>query len=66
MTHCLPESLLNEQMRDILIFEELDLPPAEVSSLSMASSMEMKCRGAGDLAWNTEAAPNWTIRCVYT
>ena len=36
-----PESLLNEQMRDILIFEELDLPAAEVSSLSMARPLEM-------------------------
>ncbi len=31
-----PESLLNEQMKDILIFDELDLPPAEVASLAMA------------------------------
>ena len=43
-----PESLLNEQMRDILIFEEMDLPPAEVSSLSMATPMEMSEGGEGD------------------
>jgi RNA polymerase primary sigma factor len=36
-----PECLLNEQMKDILIFDELDLPPAEVASLAMASPMEM-------------------------
>ncbi|MGP8051165.1 MAG: RNA polymerase sigma factor RpoD [Desulfobaccales bacterium] len=49
-----PESLLNEQMRDILIFEELDLPPAEVSSLSMASSMEMSEGAAGDPGLDTD------------
>ena len=36
-----PECLLNEQMKDILIFDELDLPPAEVASLAMASPMEI-------------------------
>jgi RNA polymerase primary sigma factor len=49
-----PESLLNEQMRDILIFEELDLPPAEVSSLSMASPMEMSEGGEGDPGLDTD------------
>ncbi|MGA8573875.1 MAG: RNA polymerase sigma factor RpoD [Desulfobaccales bacterium] len=43
-----PESLLNEQMRDILIFEELDLPSAEVSSLSMARPLETSEGGEGD------------------
>ncbi|MGA7578963.1 MAG: RNA polymerase sigma factor RpoD [Desulfobaccales bacterium] len=43
-----PESLLNEQMRDILIFEELDLPAAEVSSLSMARPLEISEGGEGD------------------
>ena len=36
-----PECLLNEQMKDILIFDELDLPPAEVASLAMAAPMEI-------------------------
>ena len=49
-----PESLLNEQMRDILIFEEMDLPPAEVSSLSMASPMEMSEGGEGDPGLDTD------------
>ena len=43
-----PESLLNEQMRDILIFEELDLPSAEVGSLSMARPLEISEGGEGD------------------
>jgi RNA polymerase primary sigma factor len=49
-----PESLLNEQMRDILIFEELDLPPAEVSSLSMPSPMEMREGSEGDPGLDTD------------
>jgi len=49
-----PESLLNEQMRDILIFEEMDLPPAEVSSLAMASPMEMSEGGEGDPGLDTD------------
>jgi len=49
-----PESLLNEQMRDILIFEELDLAPAEVSSLSMPSPMEMREGGEGDPGLDTD------------
>jgi RNA polymerase primary sigma factor len=44
-----PESLLNEQMKDILIFDELDLPPAEVASLAMVSPMEIG-EGEGDLS----------------
>src|SRR5512140_1896360 len=36
-----PECLLNEQMKDILIFDELDLPPAEVAGLAMASPIEI-------------------------
>jgi len=48
-----PECLLNEQMKDILIFDELDLPPAEVASLSMASPMEIT-EGEGDLSLEPE------------
>ena len=44
-----PESLLNEQMKDILIFDELDLPPAEVASLAMASRLGIG-EGEGDLS----------------
>ncbi|MGC2432389.1 MAG: RNA polymerase sigma factor RpoD [Desulfobaccales bacterium] len=49
-----PESLLNEQMRDILIFEELDLPSAEVGSLSMARPLEMSEGGERDPGLETD------------
>ncbi|HEY9072970.1 MAG TPA: sigma-70 factor domain-containing protein, partial [Desulfobaccales bacterium] len=48
-----PESLLNEQMKDILIFDGLDLPPAEVASLVMVSPMEIG-EGGGDLSLESE------------
>jgi len=48
-----PESLLNEQMKDILIFDELDLPPAEVAGLALASPMEI-AEGDGDLSLEPE------------
>ena len=48
-----PESLLNEQMKDILIFDGLDLPPAEVASLAMVSPMEIG-EGGGDLSLESE------------
>jgi RNA polymerase primary sigma factor len=35
-------------MRDILIFEELDLPPAEVNNLSIPSPLEMREEGEGE------------------
>jgi RNA polymerase primary sigma factor len=44
-----PECLLNEQMKDILIFDDLEIPPPEVSSLAMPSSLEMG-GGEGDLS----------------
>ncbi|MBZ5663756.1 MAG: RNA polymerase sigma factor RpoD [Acidobacteriia bacterium] len=50
-----PENLLNEQMKDILIFDELDLPPAEVASLAMASPMEV-AEGDGDLSLEPEGS----------
>ncbi len=50
-----PESLLNEQMKDILIFDELDLPPAEVSSLTIPSPMEIG-EGEGDLSLEAEGS----------
>ena len=48
-----PECLLNEQMKDILIFDELDLPPAEVASLAMASPMEIG-EAEGDLSLESD------------
>ncbi len=48
-----PECLLNEQMKDILIFDELDLPPAEVASLAMASPMEIG-EAEGDLGLDSD------------
>jgi RNA polymerase primary sigma factor len=50
-----PECLLNEQMKDILIFDELEIPPPEVSSLPMAPSMEMG-ESEGDLSLEPEGA----------
>jgi RNA polymerase primary sigma factor len=44
-----PESLLNEQMKDIMIFDELDLPPSEVNrSLTLTTPLELE-DGDGDL-----------------
>jgi RNA polymerase primary sigma factor len=48
-----PECLLNEQMKDILIFDELDLPPAEVASLAMTSPIEIG-EVEGDLSLEPE------------
>jgi RNA polymerase primary sigma factor len=50
-----PDCLLNEQMKDILIFDDLEIPPPEVSSLAMASSMELG-EGEGDLSLEPEGA----------
>jgi RNA polymerase primary sigma factor len=50
-----PDCLLNEQMKDILIFDDLEIPPPEVSSLAMVSSMEMG-EVEGDLSLEPEAA----------
>ena len=50
-----PESLLNEQMKDILIFDELDLPPAEVDGLPLASPLEMG-EVEGDLSLEPEGS----------
>jgi RNA polymerase primary sigma factor len=48
-----PECLLNEQMKDILIFDELDLPPAEVAGLAMTSPMALG-EVEGDLSLEVE------------
>jgi RNA polymerase primary sigma factor len=50
-----PECLLNEQMKDILIFDDLEIPPPEVSSLAMAPSAEMG-EHEGDLSLEPEGA----------
>ncbi|MFH1595787.1 MAG: RNA polymerase sigma factor RpoD [Pseudomonadota bacterium] len=50
-----PECLLNEQMKDILIFDDLEIPPPAVSSLAISPSMEMGENG-GDLSLESEAA----------
>ncbi|MBI4642983.1 MAG: hypothetical protein HY743_04470 [Deltaproteobacteria bacterium] len=44
-----PESLLNEQMKDMLIFDDLELPSAEVNrSLTLTTPLELEETG-GDL-----------------
>jgi len=48
-----PECLLNGQMKDILIFDDLEIPPADVSSLTIPSPLEMG-EGEGDLALEPE------------
>ncbi len=50
-----PESLLNEQMKDIMIFDDLEIPPPEVSSLALTSQMNMG-EGESDLSLEPEAA----------
>ncbi|MFA4901688.1 MAG: RNA polymerase sigma factor RpoD [Desulfobaccales bacterium] len=50
-----PESLLNEQMKDIMIFDDLEIPPPEASSMAITSQMDMR-EGEGDLSLEPEAA----------
>ncbi len=50
-----PECLLNEQMKDILIFDELEIPPPEVSSLAITPSMDLG-ESEGDLSLEPEGA----------
>ncbi len=42
-----PESLLNEQMKDIMIFDDLEIPPPEASSMAMPIAVEHARRGRG-------------------
>ncbi len=44
-----PESLLNEQMKDIMIFDDLEIPPPEASSMALTSQWGMR-EGEGDLS----------------
>jgi RNA polymerase primary sigma factor len=48
-----PACLLNGQMKDILIFDDLEIPPADVSSLNIPSPLGMG-EGEGDLALEPE------------
>jgi RNA polymerase primary sigma factor len=50
-----PESLLNEQMKDIMIFDDLEIPPPEVSSLPITSPIDMG-ESEGDLGLEPEGA----------
>jgi len=50
-----PESLLNEQMKDIMIFDDLEIPPPEASSMALTSQIHMG-EGEGDLSLEPEAA----------
>ena len=50
-----PESLLNEQMKDIMIFDDLEIPPPEASSMPLTSPMHLG-GGEGDMGLEPEAA----------
>ncbi len=50
-----PECLMNEQMKDILILDDLEIPPSEVSSLAISPAIELGENG-GDLSLEPEAA----------
>jgi RNA polymerase primary sigma factor len=50
-----PESLLNEQMKDMMIFDDLEIPPPEASSMPAASQIDMG-EGENDLSLEPEAA----------
>jgi RNA polymerase primary sigma factor len=50
-----PESLLNEQMKDIMIFDDLEIPPPEASSIALPSQMNLG-QGEGDLGLEPESA----------
>jgi len=50
-----PDVLLTDQMKDIFIFDDLELSPPEVSSLVMAVPLELG-EGEGDLVLDAEAA----------
>ncbi len=48
-----PECLLNEQMKDAMIFDDLGIPPPEASSMALPSQMGM---GEGDLGLESDSA----------
>jgi RNA polymerase primary sigma factor len=51
-----PESLLNEQMKDIMIFDDLEIPPPEASSIAIPPPMNLGRDGGGDLSLEPESA----------
>ena len=50
-----PENLLNAQMKDIMIFDDLEIPPPEASSLALPSQPGM-VEGEGDLGLEADNA----------
>jgi len=50
-----PESLLNEQMKDIMIFDDLEIPPPEASSMAIPPQTHLGA-GGGDLGLEPESA----------
>ncbi|MFZ5448095.1 MAG: RNA polymerase sigma factor RpoD [Thermodesulfobacteriota bacterium] len=50
-----PESLLNEQMKDIMIFDDLEIPSPEVSTMPLTSQIDLG-EGEGELGLEPEAA----------
>ncbi len=50
-----PESLLSTQMKDIMIFDDLELPPPEASSMGLPSQPGMH-EGEGDLGLEADGA----------
>ena len=50
-----PECLLNEQMKDIMIFDDLEIPPPEASSMALPSQPGMS-EGEGDLGLEADSA----------
>ncbi|HLD46377.1 MAG TPA: sigma-70 factor domain-containing protein, partial [Desulfobaccales bacterium] len=50
-----PESLLSTQMKDIMIFDDLELPPPQASNLGLHSQPGMH-EGEGDLGLEPDAA----------
>jgi RNA polymerase primary sigma factor len=50
-----PESLLNEQMKDMMIFDDLEIPPPEASSIPAAPHIDLG-EGENGLSLEPEAA----------
>jgi len=51
-----PESLLNEQMKDIMIFDDLEIPPPEASSIAIPAPMNPGGGEGGDLSLEPDSA----------
>ena len=50
-----PESLMNTQMKDIMIFDDLEIPPPEASSMALPSQSGLH-EGEGDLGLDADSA----------